>query len=171
MLNTFGCLGIIFGTVGVLLAWEEQQCMKRRYLQEMYQMFRKGKYALVGQQMRCTEFFKEYHSSVKEIEQACKSICKKLLEHEVSSGEQAWKAVWEEMMLPYHFSKEEREVVRMSGAAFFGKNLKETEELFTIYQKQYEYLVNQRKEVYREKRRVVLPVGMLSGIMLIILFI
>ena len=48
MLSAMGCLGIMLGTFGGLWAWEEQQCAKRNYLQEMYQMFRKGKYALVA---------------------------------------------------------------------------------------------------------------------------
>ena len=171
MLSAIGCLGIMLGTFGGLWAWEEQQCAKRNYLQEMYQMFRKGKYALVGQQMRCIEFFQEYPSEREEIEASCKQIARKLINHEVASGELAWKKVWEEGMQPYHFSREEREVVLLSGAAFFGKNLKETEELFDIYQMQYERLVMQSRQLHKEQRKVVLPVGMLSGIMLIILLI
>lgn len=171
MLSAVGCIGILLGTFGGLWAWEEQQCAKRNYLQEMYQMFRKGKYALVGQQMRCIEFFQEYHSGKKEVEEACKQIAQKLMEHEVSSGEMAWKVIWEEKIQQYHFSREEREVVLLSGAAFFGKNLKETEELFGIYQTQYERLITQSRNLHNEQRKVVLPVGMLSGIMLIILLI
>lgn len=171
MLSAIGCIGIMLGTVGGLYAWEEQQCEKRRYLQELYQMFRKGKYELAGQQMRCIDFFDHYHSMKRDVEEVCRRISQMLLDHEVTSGEEAWKQIWEEKLRLYHFSREEREIVCMSGAAFFGKNLKETEELFTIYQAQYERLIAQNRQLHKEQRKVVLPVGMLGGIMLIILFI
>ena len=171
MLSVVGCVGIMLGTIGGLWAWEEQQCEQQRFLQEMYQMFRKGKYALVGQQVRSVDFFRGYHTAKKEIEVACKAIAEKLLRHEVSSGEIAWRQVWEEGLRSYHFSREEREIWLMSGTAFFGKNMKETEELFTIYQLQYEHLIDQNRQLHKEKRKVVLPVGMLGGIMLIILLV
>lgn len=171
MLSLIGCTGIVLGTIGMLWAWEEQQILKSRYLQEMYCMFRKGKYMLVGQQKRCTDFFREYQSAQGEITEACNRIGEKLLYHEVAFGEQAWREVWQTFIPRYHLTKEEREVLMMSGCAFFGKNLKETEELFGVYQGQYDQLTKQCRQTHKERRKVVLPVGALSGVMLIILLI
>lgn len=169
MLNIIGCTGIILGTIGMLWVWEEQQLSKRRFFQEMYHMFRRGKYELVGLQRRCIDFFMEYQSPRKEIMEACLQIAGKLSRHEVATGEQAWNSVWEDTIKQLYLTKEEREILLVSGAAFFGKNLKETEELFLVYQGQYEQLAKQCRKMHLERRKVVLPVGALGGMMLIIL--
>lgn len=171
MLSLMGCVGILLGTFGILWTWEEQQRRKRIYLTELCGLFRRGKYVLIGQQKSCVDFFREYHSGNEDITQCCKRIGQKLAAHEVATGEQAWRQVWETIFSPMCFSGEEKEIIRASGAAFFGKNRKEVEELFDIYQSQYEGLVEQSRQTHKEKRKVVLPVGALCGIMLIILLI
>lgn len=171
MLSVAGCMGIMLGTIGILLGWEEQQLARIRYLQEFYQLFRKGKYALVGRRQKCVDFFKEYQSAQEEVTEACAQIAEKLMHHEVAFGDMAWKSVWEEYMEQFHFSREEKEMVYLSGMAFFGKSMEEVDELFGIYQKQYEELMEKEKQVHQEKKKVVVPVGVLSGIMLIILLI
>lgn len=171
MLSLIGCVGIVLGTFGGLYTWEEQQLAKSRFLQEMYQMFRKGKYVLVGQQRRCIDFFEEYRAQMEEITEVCGRVAQKLTKHSVAAGEMAWVGEWQESILKYRLNKEEQEILLASGTAFFGKNRKEVEELFGVYQNQFERLAKKSRQAHEEKRKVVLPVGALSGMMLIILLI
>lgn len=171
MLKLSGAIMIMLGIIGILNVWEEHQKIRRRHLWGIYHLLVKGENALVKERIKCSDFLGHVTGNEPLICEACRIIEHELKLHNVRTGEIAWNNVWQGYQRKLMLSQEEENFLYSSGRAFFGKNVEEIEQLFELYKQQCLRLIEGQKREYLEKRKVMIPVGILGGIVLIILLI
>lgn len=171
MLKILGVV-IILVTIGAgIINWKEKRHKKREFLLGIYQLLCKGKYLLLEEQQKTTDFFTSIEDVPESVKRCCRAVGGALREHKFSRGEIAWIEAIKLNMGDMGLNREEKEVIFRSGCCFFGKNVYEMEKMFEYYQNQLLLCIKQERENFTEKNKMVIPLGVLGGLMVIIVFV
>lgn len=162
---------MVIGIVEYIYDWISRHIARSKRLEDILIFFRKAVYAMEETHTPWIRFFEEYQGRDTRITDSVHEVARRLKEHRYPKGELAWRDVMSEKKEVLDFSKEAFELLYNSGDAFFGKSQKENLEQLNLYIKLlYECKEQERKE-FAEKKRVWIPVGALSGVMIIIILI
>lgn len=164
-----GIVLVMGGIAGGLKQWIESQKEKQKIMQEFCLFLHKSIFYMESEKMYVIDYFAKYVTRDSRITDALQEISKRLSMNIYPNPQ----LVWEEVLKQQEWNLEEEifSIILKSGNGFFGRN---REENISYLKKQLEELEKMQvkiKEKYAKERSVWGPVGILSGIMLVILFL
>ena len=164
-----GIVLLLFGIAGGLYQWLELQKERQMRIEEFCLFLHKSMFRMQTEKIKVIEHFAKYRSKDTKINESLQEISKRLSENIYPDGQVVWEEVIKEKV--WDLDKEIMLMILKSGKGFFGRN---REENISFLKKQLEELEKQQiksKEKDAKERKVWVPVGMLSGVMVAILFI
>ena len=164
-----GIVLVLGGIAGSLYQWIEMQRERQMRVEEFCLFLHKTIFQMETEKVKIIEHFAKYDTADAIMKESFQEISKRLRDNIYPNGV----LVWEEVLKRknWHLDKEMYFIILKSGTGFFGKS---REENICFLKKQLEKLENQQiktKEKDANERKVWIPVGMLSGIMLVILLL
>lgn len=166
-----GIVLVLGGIAGCLYQWIQLQRESQKRVEEFGLFLHKSIFAMESEKIRIIDYFRKYHSEDTLITDALVEIANRLEKNIYPNGLSVWEEVLKEEKQNWNLDKEIFELILKSGTGFFGRS---REENICFLKKQLEELeIHQmrRKEKDAKERKVWVPVSMLSGIMLTILFL
>ena len=166
-----GMVLVLGGIAGGLFQWMEIQKEKQHRIEEFCVFLHKSIFRMESERIKVIDYFANYVSRDQRITEALQEISKRLSQNIYPDGQSVWEEVLNEMDWNLDLDKETYAVILKSGNGFFGRN---REENISFLKKQLEELERQQvksKEKDAKERKVWVPVGMLSGVMLVLLFL
>jgi hypothetical protein len=94
-----------------------------------------------------------------------------LNDHASPSGEHAWKKVCASRKKEWDVGEAAWEILTACGKALFGNNLAENLKHLQALERKMEEQITQEERIFAEKRKILTPVGLLGGVMLIVILL
>ena len=166
-----GTIMILGGIAGVLQQWIQLQRERQKRLEEFEKFLHKSIFAMETENVKIIDYFAKYSSKDSQITQVLHEIAKRLSQNIYPKGQLVWEEVFREEEQNWKLDRETFELLIKMGNGFFGRS---REENLSFLRKQLEELEKQKKTIKEKdekERKVWIPVSMLSGIMLTILFL
>lgn len=166
-----GAIFLLWGIGGYLYQWILRQRDRERRREEFVLFLQKSYFSIETEKVKILDYFSCYESECAILMETLKEIARRLEQNIYPEGYLVWKAVFLERKKEWDMKKETFEVMLSAGAGFFGRNRREN---LCFLQKNIDKLMDlKEKEKCKEEqeRKVWIPVGMLGGIMVILLFI
>lgn len=166
-----GIICILVGCAGVLLSWQERKRRQQAFMGECIRLFARWKYAISREHMRLYDFLEEYECRVPEMEEFLRLLKARLMTNTFPSGNQVWQNLLMEKREVLPLGEEAYRIFLDAGDAFFGDSSEECLRCVKVCEEQMEETMAEEKRDMERKWKVYMPVGMLGGTILIILFI
>lgn len=166
-----GSICILVGCLVLLLRWTESVRQRESLMREIVRFFRRWEYALETKQMRVLDFLAAYPYAEGKLRELTETVREKLLTHTYPAGQIVWKKALEESQSLMRLSEDAYQILLRAGDSFFGTNRMEAAQCVRACIRQMEMLIEEERKSYREKRKVYMPVGMLTGVMFVILLL
>lgn len=166
-----GSICILAGCLVLLLHWTERVKKREEVMRECLRFLQSWEYTLKTKRMRVIDFFDTYpftQSCIKSITDEAKAL---LATHTDPMGQSAWRNALKKYEEQIDVSKEAYEILGHAGDSFFGTNRMEATQCVCTCIRQMQEVMEEERKSYREKRKVYMPVGMLTGVMLVILLL
>ena len=175
MLKLIGALAIIAASAGFLSEWRKSCILRIRQMEQICALLRKAYHEMETERIHMPVFFERYAKIDHEKENAVAGMAGKLGEflcnHTYASGEEAWRQAFLYTEETWYLQKEEKELLLNAGGAFFGRKLAENLQKLRLYEEQMQSCCQSARAEYTEKNKVLTPVGLLMGVMLIVILI
>jgi len=156
----------------VLLAcWMERMKRSRQCMQEIVRFLSSWEYSLQIRQMRVPEFLAVYPYTMPELRLVADEVREGLLSHAYPTGQRVWEEVIEKHRSALGLPEEAYQILMRAADGFFGSNSRQAQQCIQVCIRMLEGVIEEEQKNYREKRRVYMPVGMLTGVMIVILLI
>ena len=162
---------LLGGIAGYLYVWISNQKINLQRIEELIVFFQKSVFAMESEKVKMIPYFLEYHFRDEVLNEILDEIAKRLKTNTYPKGDEVWRDFWGERKQDLKIDEEIFQVILKAGSGFFGTR---KEENICFLQKcinEFEILEIKRKEKDAQERKVWIPVGMLGGIMLTIMFI
>ncbi len=165
-------VGVVFvlgGFAGVLYQWMKLQKEKEGIIEEFCFFIHKSIFMMESEKLQVIDYFRKYSSKDLRITETLQEISRRLSENIYPNGQLVWEDVLKET--DWNLDRETFLIILKSGNGFFGRNRQEN---IVYLKKQLEKLEKQQeknKENAAKQRKVWMPVGMLGGVMIVILFL
>lgn len=174
-----GIVMLLGGVIGFLYSWICGQKERQKRMEEFIIFLQKSIFAMESEKIKVIDYFSNYVSRKSQIigdndkvlENILHEIAKRLSMNTYPKGQDAWEEVLREEEANLDFDKETFGVILQVGNGFFGRSC---EENICFLQKSLNELEKQQeklKERDAKERKVWVPVGMLGGVMLMIMFV
>ena len=166
-----GSIFILGGIAGYLYSWQCKQRECRDRIASFITFLQKSIFIIETENKSIGQLFRNYQCEDEVLKQTLFEIARRLELNIYPQGQSVWEEVFREKEQNWDVDKETFEFMIHAGNGFFGKNKGEN---ICFLQKSIRELEEQEKK-NREKdakeRKVWVPVGMLSGLMIVILLI
>ena len=166
-----GSICILAGCLVLLLRWTESVRQRERLMREIIRFLRSWEYALETRLMRVLDFFASYPYAEGKLRTLTGTVREELLLHTYPAGQIVWQKALEESRAQMRLSEEAYRILLCAGDSFFGTNRMEAAQCVRACIRQMENTIEEERKSYREKRKVYMPVGMLTGVMIVILLL
>lgn len=166
-----GSICILTGCFMLLLRWTEHVKQRECVMREILRFLRSWEYTLKMKRMRVIDFFDTYPYAPGCLQSITDEVKEMLLAHTDPTGQTAWRNALKKYERQIGMSHEAYEIFVRAGDSFFGTNRKEATQCVDMCIRQMEEVMAEERKNYREKRKVYMPVGMLTGVMLVILLL
>ena len=166
-----GCLCLLGGIASLLYSWVIEQKMQHKRLEEFILFIQKSIFAMEEEKVRMIPYLQGYKSKDEGLNETLQEIASRLQMNIYPNGQMVWEEVFWEKKRVWDYDGEIFDVILTVGNGFFGKKRSENVCLLRKSIKQLEMQRDKRKEKDTQERKVWIPVGMLSGIMLMIILI
>lgn len=172
MWKIIGVFLVLTGIAGLLYSWVIQQKERQNRLEELIQFIHKTIFAMENEKLRVIEFFEKYHVENNTLlGNTLHEIAERLQLHIYPSGQDVWEEVFREKKQEWILEEEIFQSIMRAGNGFFGRSREENISVLQKWLKEIERLQKKEKEKEEQERKVWIPIGMLGGLMIIILFI
>lgn len=164
-----GIVLVLGGIAGGLYQWIELQKERQKRVEEFCLFLHKSIFMMESEKIKVIDYFAKSVTCDSRITDALQEISKRLSENIYPNPQSVWEEVLKEQ--DWNLDEEMFSIILKSGNGFFGRN---REENSSFLKKQLEELEKQKikgKEKDAKERKLWIPVGMLSGVMLVILFL
>ena len=164
-----GIVLVFAGIAGGLYQWLEQQKERQKCIEEFCLFLHKSIFMMETEKIKVIDYFAKYSSRDSRITTVLREISKRLGKNIYPNPQSVWEEVLREQN--WNLGEETLSIIMKCGNGFFGRR---REENICFLKKQLEQLEKQQiknKEKDAKERKVWVPVGMLSGWMLVILLI
>lgn len=162
---------VLIGFVILLACWMERMKRNIRNMLAIVRFLQSWAYVLEVRQMRVAEFLEAYSYDVPELEHVADEVQHDLLLHLYPTGQEVWQKVLKRQKHTLGLPEDAFQVLLRAGEGFFGNNHRQTQQCITSCIRQMETVIGEEREHYLEKRKVYMPVGMLTGVMVVILLL
>lgn len=169
--NVVGISLLFGGITGFVYSWLESRREREKRLDEVLLFLQKCVFAMESEKIRIITYFKEYRSKDKVLNSSLYEVANRLSMCMYPTGIEVWRDVLWEKKREWDFTEESFQILQKAGEGFFGTK---REENITFLKKSICELEMQRtkeKEKNVQERKVLVPVSVLGGIMLMIIFV
>jgi len=164
-----GIVLLLGGIAGGLYQWMELQKERQERIDAFCIFLHKSIFMMESEKIKVIDYFAKYDSQDSGIVELLHEISKRLRENIYPNGQFVWENVLKEM--DWNLDKETYLIIVKAGNGFFGRNREENISFLKQQLKELEKQQLKNKENDAKERKVWVPVGMLGGIMLVILFL
>ena len=167
-------LGIVLvfcGVSGILYSWISTQKECQRRWEETLLFLQKMVFAIQTERSPILMFLEKYEARDEVLQRCIKEMLQRLSANIYPKGQVVLQDVFKEEEKDWNWDRECFEILLRAGEGMFGRS---REENVSLLQKTIEELENERKKVKErdeKERKVWIPVSMLGGMMLVILFL
>lgn len=169
--NAIGILMFFVGIAGCLYNWLEMQKEREKRLDEVLLFLQKCVFAMENEKIRITTYFKEYRSKDKVLNETLQEVANQLAMCMYPMGIEVWKNVLGEKKREWDFTEESFQILENAGVGFFGTKKEENISFLKKSICELEIQKKKEKEKNMQERKVWVPVSVLGGIMLMIIFV
>ncbi len=165
------CIGLFLGGIAYMLySWVAEQKKRERQLEELIFFLEKLNFAMKERKCRVISFLESYPAREESFARLLKALEASLKYHRYPRGEEAWvAAVKDQGYLSY--KEELQDLVLKAGGGIFGMNLEENVHFLKISIKELKDYAKKEKQKVCNDRKVWIPVSLLGGAMLIIIWV
>lgn len=162
---------ILLGCTGLLYQWYKTQKERQRLLMEWIRLLSGWEHSLLLEKSRLKEFLCRFDAR----EEAFRLFLEKLVlaieERRYPFGQRIWNEVLSSCRKQMPLTKEQWEILHQASDAFFGVNCDEALRNTRRSIQGLKEAQSMEQREFLQKQKVYMPVGMLGGILLIILFL
>lgn len=174
-----GIVLMLCGVIGILYQWISTQKEKQLRLEEIILFIQKSIFAMESEKVKVIDYFANYVSQKnrmigdkdKVLQKTLHEVAKRLATNTYPKGQDAWEEVLKDEEANFGLDKETFDVILHVGNGFFGRSCEENMCFLQRSLKELEKQQEKIKEKDKQERKVWVPVGMLGGVMLMIMFI
>jgi len=166
-----GIICIMGGIAGYLHQWQCEQKKQRERVEEFLLFLRKTVFVMETENIKVAKLLENYQTQEVVLKHTLSQIAKRLSLNIYAKGESAWEEVFREEEQNWGLDKETFGLIINAGSGFFGRNRSENLSFLQKSIRELEEKEKKNREQDAKKRKVWVPVGMLGGLMLVILFI
>lgn len=169
--KVIGILLLFGGIVGFLYDWINTQKVRQKRVEEFLVFLHKAMFAMDTENIKLIPYFYQYKCEDEILNETLQEIAYRLQQNIYPKGESVWEEVFKEKEQNWDLDRETFGLIINAGNGFFGKN--RTENICFLQKSIRELEIQEKKnrEKNEKEKKVWVPVGMLSGIMIVILFI
>lgn len=171
MEKIIGMFGILAGIAYLLYLWILEQKRKHRRMEELIVFLQKSIFAMEEERIYVIEYFKNYVSREKILEESLHEIAEDLEKKVYPDGRMVWENVFFRKKQEWGLDADTFEIVTGMGKGFFGRSRGENVCFMQRDLLKLEEQLGKRRETDAKERKVWIPVGMLGGIMLMIILV
>lgn len=171
MVKMLGITLIMSGISGYLYQWQSEQKKKREKITAFILFLQKTVFVMETENIRIAQLLNSYQTKEIVLKETLSEIERKLKLNVYPSGESVWEEVFKEKEQNWNVDSETFGLILVAGNGFFGRNREENICFLQKSIRELEQLEKKNKERDEKERKVWIPVGMLGGMMLVILFI
>ena len=164
-----GIVLVLGGIAGGLYQWIVTQNEEQKRIEEFCFFLHKTIFGMKSEKLRMIEHFEKYHNRDPGWQLVFQEISKRLKGNIYPNGVTVWESVLNET--DWGLNDEIFEVMLKCGNGFFGKTKEENISFLKKQLEELEKLQKREREKNAKERNVWVPVGMLSGLMFVILFL
>lgn len=166
-----GIVLLLGGIAGYLYSWICGQKEKQQRRHAFIVFLQKSIFAMETEKVRLIEFFTNYSSKDAVLTETLQEIANRLSMHLYPDGSKVWQDVFLEKKSRWNMDEETFDLMQKAGEGFFGRSREENICFLQKSIKELEIQQQKMKEKEMQQRKVWVPVGMLGGIMLVIIFL
>lgn len=166
-----GVLCILGGISGYLFHWQQEKRMRRERLHAFILFLQKTRYAMDNENIKIGKLLQNYQTKELVLQDTLQEIAVRLSQNLYPNGPSLWEEVFREKEQNWNMDEETFGFMIYAGNGLFGKT--KGENICFLQKSIYKLEEQERKikEMDANEKKVWIPVGMLSGMMLVILFI
>lgn len=166
-----GSLCILTGCTVLVASWMEHMKRRGQCMLEIIRFLGDWEYCLQIKKMRVPAFLETYPFAVPEFRLMMEDIRTGLLSHSYPTGQEVWRGALEKHKSALGLPEEACQILMRSADGFFGAGSRQAQQCIRTCIQMMESVSEQERKNYREKRKVYMPVGMLTGVMIVILLL
>lgn len=166
-----GIFFILGGIADGLYQWVMLQRERQKRLDELEAFLHKSIFLMESEQIKVIDYLAKYNSRDGMLSKSLQEISKRLSKNIYPNGQLVWEEVFRESEQNWNLDKDTFGLILKTGNGFFGRN---REENTSFLRKQLVELEEHKRRIIEKdakERKMWVPVSMLSGIMLTILFL
>jgi stage III sporulation protein AB len=171
MLKLLGALAVMTGAAGMVGFWILQQQNRIRRMKEFSSFLSRTYYAMGTEHVQMIAYLREYDARDALLGDMFGELAGLLADHTCPFGEQAWKKVCETRKKDWDADEQTWEIIIACGKALFGKNLAENLKQLQAQEQRMDERIAKEERIFAEKRKILTPVGLLGGVMLIVILL
>jgi len=166
-----GIICIMGGIAGYLYQWQCEQKKQRERVEAFLLFLRKSVFVMESENIKVVKLLEDYPEREMVLKDTLSEIARRLSLNIYPKEEVAWEEVLREEEQNWGLDKETFGLIINAGSGFFGRNRSENICFLQKSIRELEEKEKKNREQDAKKRKVWVPVGMLGGLMLVILFI
>lgn len=141
------------------------------HMEEFIYFLHRAGYVVGQQQTPIIGFFRSYQSKDVLLNHTLLRVAEELERNCWESGESAWQAVLSEECKQWNLSTEQWECLWGTGRILWGGGREEIQKLLLSQKERLEEELAEERHRLLEQQKIVMPVGMMAGVMLILLLL
>lgn len=169
--RSIGIVLILIGCAGSLLQWMEGEKQRQSLMAEWVRLFARWEYVLKQQPVPLYEFLHFYETDLQPVHTFLEDVCTDMRMHACPSGKQIWQENLRRHKKTLRADGEMWEILLTAARAFYGESSMENIRCSVLCQKRTEQHLADTRAEFARKKRVYMPVGMLTGVVLVILLV
>lgn len=171
MKSIAGIVLVLGGIAAYLYNWLLNQRARQKRGEEFIVFLQKSIFAIDAEKVKLIDYLENYKSTDEVLESTLREISSRLSQNIYPEGQSVWEEVFREEKQNWDFDEETFGLVIGAGNGFFGRNRSENICFLQKSLKEMELQMERKKAKDAQERKVWIPVGMLGGVMLMIIFI
>lgn len=169
--KVIGTLLLFVGIIGFLYDWLQRQKIRQKRIEAVLLFLQKSIFAIETENIKIIPHFLQYISEDEILNLTLRKVAHRLQQKIYPKGQSVWEEVLKEEEQNWDLDAETFEIIRSAGVGFFGQSRGENICFLQKSLKELELQNRKTKEKNTKERKVWIPVGMLSGVMIVILFL
>jgi stage III sporulation protein AB len=171
MLKILGAAAVMAGAAGMVGFWIRQQKNRIRRMKAFSVFLSRTYYAMGTEHVQMIAYLREYDAKDALLGDMFGELAEILADHTCPFGEQAWEQVCESRKKNWDVDEQTWEIITACGKALFGKNLAENLKHLKAQEQRMDGQIAEEERGFAEKRKILTPVGLLGGVMLIVILL
>ena len=159
------------GIAGSLYQWIESQKVRSKRLEEFIVFIHKFIFAMETEKVKVIEYISNYNGKDEVLEKTLGEIGLCLKENRYPQGQSVWESVLKKEEKNWAFDKETFDVIIKCGIGFFGKSREENISFLKKQLEELEALQRKKRQEDTKERKVWIPVSVMGGLMVVLLFV